>query len=152
MDEERELKELMDAASRPKECEVCGGQLKFKGLGKYVCKSCQHEMMDDYGKVRAFLDLDSNAPIAVIEASTGVSKEFIKKMLDSGMVQVTGDSKVKLTCNRCGKEINFGRFCPQCAMDLANGIKDDYNNVRRNKKDGDDRRPNAGMHYIHRNK
>lgn len=152
---EEVLKELLGQV-RPTNCAVCGAPLEYTGLGHYLCHECGHEQLDDYGKVREFLDENENAPIGFIEACTGVSKDFIKRLLDDGMVQITGGSKVKLLCNRCGKTITYGRYCPECTMDLANGIKSDYEKKKMmmGKKEmlDEEKRTEGGMHYLGKKK
>ena len=37
-------------------CKECSGVMRYRGGGLYVCEECKHEELDDYGKVRQFLE------------------------------------------------------------------------------------------------
>ena len=46
-------------ANYPMVCDECGGRSKYKAQGRYECEYCRKIMLDDYGKVRAYLALDA---------------------------------------------------------------------------------------------
>ena len=60
---------------RPIKCERCHGVLKYTGSGKYECERCSHVMMDDFGKVKAYIE--ENGPTSVMSDSGKVSTTSI---------------------------------------------------------------------------
>ena len=37
-------------------CELCHHKMKYLGLGRFQCSYCGNEKLDEYGKLREFLD------------------------------------------------------------------------------------------------
>jgi predicted RNA-binding Zn-ribbon protein involved in translation (DUF1610 family) len=68
-------------------CESCGEQFAiYRGLGEYKCASCGITFLDDYGKVRKYIE--DNGPCVVTEISegTGVSRRKVSTLLQDGKV------------------------------------------------------------------
>ena len=67
------LKRNMTRLGMPTKCE-CGGKYSYKGLGFYVCDGCGKEYLNEYAKVREFIDVyGTNYSILEISERTGVS-------------------------------------------------------------------------------
>lgn len=114
---------------KPVRCSECKGtDLEYIGLGGYRCKECDHVMYDDYGKVREYLDAHKGATAAEVSAATGVPSGKIRQMVREERFEVTADSMVFLTCDKCGTPIRSGRFCAACAslrdVSIASAMKD----------------------------
>ena len=124
MDEanKREIESIV-LASRPISCSKCRGKLFYIGSGKYKCERCENEVMDDFGKVKAFLEENGPSPAVVIGESTGVRVEVIEFFLKKGRLEILENSAFYLQCEKCGCAIRYGRYCPQCAKSLLGGIK-----------------------------
>lgn len=71
------LEEMLKNTSynKPEFCERCRGTLKYVGVGEYQCLICHHKMLDDYGKIRRFVDETGKASALEISRNTGVSRE-----------------------------------------------------------------------------
>jgi len=67
---------------KPIECSICHGQLKYEGLGRYICEKCQNIERDDYAKVRDYLETHSKVNIAQVSDETGVTRRTIQNMLN----------------------------------------------------------------------
>ena len=107
----------------PEKCEKCGGKCKYKAQGVYECVDCKHTMMDDYGKVRVYLDEHGRRPAAVIADETGVSISTIQKYLRDGQLEIPEGSSVYVKCEKCGTDIRYGIYCPSCAAQLSKDIQ-----------------------------
>ena len=95
-------------------CEKCGGIVKFRGSGRYECEDCGYVFLDDFGKVREFLEKRGPSNIMEISYATGIEKTVISKLLMDGRLQVTqlhGEGK---KCLRCGIPIARGKYCAEC--------------------------------------
>lgn len=108
---------------KPVKCDKCGGKVFHIGGGMYHCESCGADILDDFGKIKRFLDENGPTPILIISQYTGVSTEIIEAFLRQGRVEIPDGSKYYISCERCGCSIRFGRFCPECVQELAGGIK-----------------------------
>lgn len=71
----------------PDKCSVCGGSLKYTGLGEYTCDKCGAVNYDNYGKVRTYIEHNPGATAIEVSKHTGVSKAAIKRLLDDDRIQ-----------------------------------------------------------------
>ncbi len=103
-------------------CEKCGGIVKFRGSGKYECSECGNIVLDDFGKVRDFLEKRGPSNIMEIAYATGLEKSVVSKLLMDGRIQVLQHSTNAKNCSRCGIPITRGKYCSECA-ELLSKIK-----------------------------
>lgn len=104
-------------------CERCSSEVTYLGSGKYQCTKCGHVVLDDFGKVKNYIEENGPAPAPVIAAATGVSMEIIGQMLKEGRVEIPEGSEYYVQCEKCGCDIRYGRFCPSCIKETASDIK-----------------------------
>lgn len=135
MREEREIMGL-DEYHRPKQCELCGGVMIFKGVGEYQCEDCKALAYDDYGKVRLYIEGHKGATASEIEAATGVKQRTIRTMLKEGRLEVTPDSRTFLHCELCGKAIRYGRLCQECEVNYHRRMEEIQRQERKAKIQG----------------
>lgn len=115
--------EKLIIGNKPVECELCGGKMFYLGGGKYKCKSCGYETLDDFGKVKEFLEANGPSPAMAVSRATGVRSDVIEIFLKKGRVEIPEGSKYFLNCERCGCSIRYGRYCPECVKELAGDIQ-----------------------------
>lgn len=108
----------------PRTCEKCGGVMVFKGVGEYQCEDCKSVAYDDYGKVRLYIENHRGATAAQVEEGTGVTQKSIRKMLRESRLEVTADSVAFLHCEICGKNIRYGRMCPECEARFHKNVEE----------------------------
>ena len=96
-------------------CELCGGEMKYTGIGEYVCKKCSHSMLNDYGKVRSYIEEHPGATQAEVSEATGVGKGKIKQLLREEKIEIADNSASFLRCESCGASIRSGYYCEACA-------------------------------------
>lgn len=111
------------APGMPASCDKCGGQCKYKAQGIYECTSCGNIMLDDYGKVRVYLEEHGRQPAVIISADTGVPVPVIQDYLRNGQLEIPDGSNFYIKCEQCGTEIRYGRYCSSCAAQLSKDIK-----------------------------
>ncbi|MGN0485421.1 MAG: hypothetical protein ACI4HI_17925 [Lachnospiraceae bacterium] len=134
---------------KPKNCEICGGKMDYVSVGEYRCKVCGHVVLDDYGKVRKFLEKNGPSPSIVIAKETGVELEIIEFFLRKGRLEITENSEHFVKCEKCGCDIRYGRFCPECTKKMAGGIQAIFNEdmgERPKKKDSGEQK--GKLHFI----
>ncbi len=114
--------EFIHEWNRKRYCKRCGSPLQYDALGEYQCRNCGRKELDDYGKVRAYLDENGSSPARIIEDETGVPGIIIRELLEHGKIEVSGDESF-LKCQICGRPIRSGRICTSCASGNINGLK-----------------------------
>ncbi len=117
------LKQELQWEEKPSACSVCGGGLTYVSRGEYRCSKCGHSEYDDFGKICRFIDVNGPSPAIVIAEGTGVSINKINNYLRQGRVEIPEGSKVYIKCEKCGRDIRFGRFCPECALKLSKQLQ-----------------------------
>ena len=95
----------------------------YKGLGEYQCEDCENLEYDDYGKVRNYIEKFPGASIAQVAEASHVSRKSINEMLRDCRFEITGDSKTFLKCEVCGKNIRYGRMCPECEKEYHRRVE-----------------------------
>lgn len=113
------LKDIM----RPMFCKKCGGKYEYKALGEYECPECGFIELDEYGKIRVFLDEHGPMPAVKISAATKVPIPVIDQYLREGRLEIPDGSPIYITCEKCNTNIRFGRFCPACAASLSKELQ-----------------------------
>lgn len=108
---------LMDR--RPIFCKQCGGKLFYQNSGEYRCEDCEATELDDFGKIKRFLEKNGPSPATEIAEETGVALEIINLYLKNGRLEIPENSKYYIKCERCGCALRFGRFCYGCAKELV---------------------------------
>ncbi len=108
---------------RPTTCKECKGKLVYKSLGEYICENCGSIELDEYGKVRLFLEENGSMPAVAIAAATKVPVSIIDQYLREGKLEIPDGSPIYIRCEKCPTEIRYGRFCPNCAANLSKELK-----------------------------
>lgn len=109
--------------NKPVQCSACGEKLYYLKDGRFYCRNCGHETLDDLGKVKAYIQQHGEQPIMFIAQATGVAPEIIEFVIRDSNVEIPKDSKYFLACEKCGCSIKIGNFCNPCIRELAGGIK-----------------------------
>ncbi|MFT3983415.1 MAG: MerR family transcriptional regulator [Lachnospiraceae bacterium] len=100
---------------RPADCSKCGGNLRYVGIGEYECESCRNIELDDYGKVRTYIEENRGATQSEVSTATGVDVNKIRQMLREEKIEIAPNSVVFLQCESCGAKIRSGKYCDACA-------------------------------------
>lgn len=141
MDNENRQKKMkqLQWELKPTCCSKCGGEVEFRGHGEYRCKACGNVEMDDFGKVKKYINENGPTPALIIAENTGVAMDRINQFLRQGRVEIPENSEVYIRCEKCGTEIRFGRFCPACASKLSKDLKGvfEVGEVPKKKPEGD---------------
>lgn len=104
---------------RPIFCKKCGGKLFYQNGGMYQCEDCGAEELDDFGKIKQFLEENGPAPETEIAEATEVPLEIIHLFLKHGRLEILEGSKFYIQCEKCGCALRFGRFCYSCTREIA---------------------------------
>jgi DNA-directed RNA polymerase subunit M/transcription elongation factor TFIIS len=101
--------------ARARHCAKCGGALAYVAGGTFKCRKCGHEQLDDFGKVRQYLDKNGPASKHDIHLKTGVDMDIIDHLVKKSRLECTEDSPAFYKCEICGQPIKSGSICNVCA-------------------------------------
>ena len=105
---------------RPIFCKECGGRLFYQASGIYECGTCGEEDLDDFGKIKKYLDEKGRAvPAAIIADDTGVPIDIINTFLRNGRLEIPEGSNIYIKCEKCGCALRYGRYCYDCTKSLV---------------------------------
>lgn len=104
-------------------CKRCGKIFQYKG--NWICPNCVQQDDEDFHKVREYIIAHPNSTSIDISQATGVELKTIARFLKEGRLEseyVSG-SELGLQCEKCGREIESGRYCESCLNELQTGFK-----------------------------
>ena len=143
--------EKLIIGNKPVHCSMCNGKMFYVGGGRYRCEKCGSETLDDFGKVKQFLEENGPSPALVVARATGVKPEIIEIFLKKGRVEIPEGSTYYLSCEKCGCSIRYGRYCPDCVRELAGGIRAVFNEEMGEKPKFESNPDMRGrMHFLNR--
>jgi flagellar operon protein (TIGR03826 family) len=122
-----------------KKCPRCGKLFAYSALP--VCNECLQKEEADFTKVRDYLRENPDSGLKETSEGAEVSENLIIKFLKEGRLIATNAFIGVLSCERCGKHINSGRFCDKCIVELKSGF---YRGA--NDSDGLSSNKNGKMH------
>lgn len=103
-----------------KNCKKCGRV--FASMGDKICPECKEKEDEMFTVVKDYIYDHPHATVKEISADTEVEEETILRYLREGRIEVADDSLSLLTCEKCGKSIRTGKYCPECAKKLTNAL------------------------------
>ena len=135
---------------RPVYCEECGGKMFYQESGIYQCEECGNIALDDFGKIKEYLEEHKGATMKEISAATGVEMKIVGMFLDDGRIQIPKGSKIFISCKRCGCALRSGRYCEDCTRELGSQLKGAFDEQAGQKAEtvSMPRRSNERMRYL----
>lgn len=110
-------------ANTPAACEHCKGKIYYVERGKYLCKTCGHVTLDDFAKIKEFLDEKGEVLAQMWAEKIGVDSQSIEYLFHRALKEIPEEESSVAQCERCGCSIPSGRFCTVCTRELAGGIR-----------------------------
>jgi len=96
-----------------KNCPKCGKLYVY--TGRFLCPACIAAEEEEFQKIKEYLLEHRGANVLEVAQATGIEEEVIIKFIKKGRIQSEGLTIVdRLTCEKCGREIENGKFCPDC--------------------------------------
>ena len=107
-------------------CPKCKKPYGKAVLGMLRCENCGHEEPDDFGRVRTYIEEHGPSTALEIARDVGISINKVNSFLRSGKLEIPEGSLIYIQCQKCGTDIRFGRYCPNCAREIAQELKDAF--------------------------
>ena len=120
-------------------CSECG-KLFVKTSIRDICDDCYRMEEEAFEKVNHFLKQRENrtASMAQVIEKTGVKEELILKFIKKGRIQLIHFPNLSYPCEKCGRPIQKGKLCEQCAGELRREIEK-FEEEERRKKEWEER-------------
>ncbi|BCV25532.1 MerR family transcriptional regulator [Gelria sp. Kuro-4] len=100
-------------------CPRCGKMFAYSGFK--LCPACRREEENLFAQVESYLRTHPGANLEAVAEGTGIDKEIILDFIRNGRL-VTLKAEGLLRCEICGRPIDQGRICRQCAGQLKKGL------------------------------
>ncbi|MGN0407927.1 MAG: hypothetical protein ACI4EJ_06695 [Bacteroides sp.] len=118
----QDAKHNLPKYERVKECPACGASMQYIFGEQFQCPKCGRTELSDFGKVKQFLEENGPQPAIIINQETNVSIEYINLLLRQGRIEVPDGSEIYIKCQKCGTDIRYGRYCPDCMLKIAKSV------------------------------
>lgn len=106
-----------------KVCRNCKKMFQYIA-GPALCPKCRQLEEDYFQQVKEYLREHPGDSLYEVSKQTEVSAALIEKFLREGRLQVSADSPIELTCERCGSKIITGRYCNKCKTTISNELNE----------------------------
>ncbi|MHC1749807.1 MAG: TIGR03826 family flagellar region protein [Cellulosilyticaceae bacterium] len=104
-----------------KSCRRCGAIFQYV-TGKPICPRCRKKEEELFQEVKSFLRENPGSNMAQISEATGAPIPMIESFLREGRIEVTPDSPLGISCERCGAMIRTGKYCDKCRNEVASDL------------------------------
>lgn len=94
-------------------------------IGPSVCPQCKKGEEEQFKIVKEYLKKNPGETIITVSNETGVPIGLIESFLRQGRLEVSTDSPMAISCEKCGKRISTGKYCNQCKTHMVeelNGV------------------------------
>ena len=105
-------------------CRKCGNLFEF--MGNPVCPNCIKQMEEKFLEVKQYIRDNPGASMPTVSEETDVPMQQIKKWVREERLSFSKDSNVSINCEKCGRPILTGRYCPGCKKNMANSLNNLY--------------------------
>ncbi len=105
-------------------CKRCGNLFDY--TGNSLCPACEKEMEEKFLEVRKYIYENPGAGMPEVAEENDIPMQQIKKWVREERLSFTKDSGVSIECEKCGRPILTGRFCPECKQIMANSLNNLY--------------------------
>ena len=91
-------------------------------FGPPICPQCKDEQEAKFQDVKKYVQDNKNASMVDVCDQCNVEPEQLRQWIREERLQFADDSPIKISCERCGAMIGFGRFCNKCKISLSQEI------------------------------
>jgi flagellar operon protein (TIGR03826 family) len=103
-----------------KNCPRCGRV--FSHPTKNVCANCEKADEDQFQTIREYIKENPLVTLGELSEATQVSVKRITQYIRDGRLEIAKGMQGDIGCERCGKPIQTGRYCPACMIDVNSEI------------------------------
>lgn len=102
-------------------CRKCRRLFNYLG-GKNICPACKDQLEMVFLKVRDYIRDNPASPLQKIADDNEIDVQQIRDWIKEGRLEVSKESPITVSCEKCGAPILKGRFCEACNKTMANNL------------------------------
>ncbi len=134
-----------------KNCRGCGRIFNYVA-GPFLCQVCKERMEVKFQEVKEYIRANPGVGINEVSVACDVSASQIQQWLREERLEVTEDSPIYLSCEGCGANIRFGKYCDKCKSNLASDLRSAANSYKTKQTEAapkkKDPKDNPKMRYL----
>ena len=130
-----------------KNCRKCGRIYNSMGKGN-VCPGCQKELEEKFKEVKQYIYDNPHVSFADVTEALDVSAQQIKQWVREERLEFSEASGSGLACEKCGRPVASGRFCPKCKEVMANTFSSAYRLETPASDDKKEKKSSAKMRFL----
>ena len=88
-------------------------------MGPSFCPECRIKEEDKFQEVKKFVQDHGRASMQEVAEACEVTMKQIQQWIRDDRLMLADDSPLGIECERCGKMIRGGKFCPTCSNEMA---------------------------------
>lgn len=111
-------------------CPRCG-RIYAKTM-RNLCPDCLREEEELYEVVYRYLRDNPKSTVQQVSENTGVPEERILSFLRQDRIMSSEWSQLTYPCERCGTQINTGRFCESCTKEMQQSFSSAASSIKKN--------------------
>jgi len=101
-------------------CPECGRVFAYIDIN--LCPACKKKDEENLVKVKEYLSENPHIGILELAEAVDVEEDRIMRWIREGRIEGKKFPGMKVSCERCGRPIQEGRFCIKCSNELAKGF------------------------------
>ena len=128
-------------------CARCGKMFNYIG-GQPICDPCKKAIEEDFQKVKQYIVDNPRAGLKEIAEENGVTTKQIQQWIREERLMFTSDSPLQIQCEKCGAQIQTGRYCDKCKASMANNLNNTFAKPQPAVQAPVKKEAKAGMHFL----
>ena len=113
-----------------KNCRKCRRIFNYV-MGPILCPNCREAEEAKFQEVKKYVQENRRCGMQEVSEACDVSLNQIQQWLREERLVLADDSPIGIGCEKCGKIIRGGRFCPECVNQMTNSFQSTMSGMRR---------------------
>ena len=130
-----------------KTCRKCRRLFNYV-MGPYFCPACREQEEDKFQEVKKYVQEHGRCGMQEVAEACDVTIKQIQQWIRDDRLMLSDDSPMGIECERCGKMIRGGKFCPACSNEMAAKLKAAMGNPLAAQVAEKQERTSARMRYL----
>lgn len=105
-----------------KNCRKCRRIFNYV-MGPILCPNCREAEEAKFQEVKKYVQENRRCGMQEVAEACDVTLNQIQQWLREERLVLSDDSPMGIACEKCGKMIKSGRFCPECVNQMTNAFQ-----------------------------
>ncbi|MCR4842727.1 MAG: flagellar protein [Eubacterium sp.] len=102
-------------------CKMC--KKLFNCMGREtLCPACRKKEEEKFQEVKKYIEENKGASVDEVAKDCEVPSKIIYRWVREERLILSAGSGILIECEICGKPIVKGKYCPECAANMANEL------------------------------